>query len=333
MKVFCAAVLLAFAIGEGRAAAQTMTTEVDVTLGRSTESVKAAASQVRLFGDIGAAGWVYFAEAAWGDVWGPTSDAFGAAYSYDKRIRATELYVENTFQPGRYIAGVRAGRYRTPFGLSGRSDHGYTGFVRAPLVRYSTIFTLSNNFVEGGVSAIAGTPRLFVEASAGVPQDLDHDTRRRRTLDGVVRVQGTAGNLIVGASHLRSRAAERLGFARGPMQFTGVDVRWMAGGVLLRGEWITGRAFTGTATYGGYVDAIVHRRFMGPVTAVLRAERLGYDAGTRSEYPRRLTAGAKVRLSSMAVGQVNLIVGRGHSRHRRPGSALDLAITLSARHR
>ena len=49
------------------------------------------------------------------------------------------------------------------------------------------------------------------------------------------------------------------------------------GGVQVRGEWIDGRSFAGTRTFGGYADLIVHRPFMGPVTAVARAEKLDYS--------------------------------------------------------
>jgi hypothetical protein len=76
---------------------------------------------------------------------------------------------------------------------------------------------------------------------------------------------------------------------------------------------------------------MVHRQFMGPVTAVLRAERLDYEAGRFSSYPRRYTAGAKVRLSGLAVAHVNVL-------HEPPydaasaETALDVALTLSFRH-
>ena len=68
-------------------------------------------------------------------------------------------------------------------------------------------------------------------------------------------------------------------FAAGRARFGGVDVRWMKDGVLLRGEWLGGRPFDGTATTGGYVDVIVHRPGHGTGDArSARAERLAYDA-------------------------------------------------------
>src|SRR5262245_50418522 len=66
-------------------------------------------------------------------------------------------------------------------------------------------------------------------------------------------------------------------FAKGRAVFTGVDVRWMYNGIQLRGEFLSGRPFDGTTTTGGYIDLLVHRVGMGPVTAVARLERLDYD--------------------------------------------------------
>jgi hypothetical protein len=136
--------------------------------------------------------------------------------------------------------------------------------------------------------------------------------------------------VIVGVSHIRTQPSALRTFARGNTEFNGVDVRWMHGGVQLRGEWIDGRPFNGTRTFGGYIDAIVHVRAMGPVTAVARAERLDYLAGARSQFPRRYTAGARVRVASMLVGHVNVI---GHSgvTGRAAKASLDLGLTFTVR--
>lgn len=329
MKHFGVAALVAASLAANPAHAQTALTEFDVTIGHSTEGVEAASSQVRIFGDA-VGGWRYYLEGTWAHVWGPESDVFGAAYPYDKRIHPMEMYAENTFQSGPYIIGTRAGRFRTPFGIYSRSDHAYNGFLRGPLIRYGDYWALSNNFLEGGVAVMAGTPRLFAEASLGKPQDED-DHGRRNGLDRTVRVQGSARSLIVGASYIRTLPSEARPFARGVTVFNGIDVRWMHDGVQLRGEWIEGRPFDGVRTFGGYIDAIVHRPEMGPVTAVFRAERLDYVAGRFSRYPRRYTTGARVRVSGTLAGQINVV--------RQPGdsgaagiSAVDLALTVSLRH-
>ncbi len=305
----------------------TVISELDVTVGHSTEGVNAAGSQLRIFGE-GPADWRFYVEGTWADVWGPQSDAFGSAYPYNHRIRPMEVYAEKTMRRGPYIAGVRLGRYRTPFGIYSRSDHGYAGFLRAPLIRYGGYWALSNNFLEGGASGFVGTPRLFVEASLGAPQDEDF-YRRRKGLDRVARVQGSAGPFVVGGSYILTQPAETRSFAQGNTEFLGLDGRWMYGGVQARGEWIDGRSFDGTRTFGGYADVLVHRRFMGPVTAVARAERLDYLAGRFSSFEKRYTAGARVRLASMLVGHINII--RELERGAPAESSLDLGITFTVR--
>jgi hypothetical protein len=309
------------------AAAQTPTAEVDVTVGHSTDRVDAAASQVRLFGD-GPAGWAYFLEAAYAQAWGRETDAFGAAYPYDG-LHAIEAFGEKTIERGRWMTGVRAGRFRTPFGISSRSDYAYNGFLRAPLIRYGRFWALSNNSLEAGATVTAGIPRLFAEVTVGAPQDTD-DYARGSGVDRIVRVQGAAGPFVVGVSHSDTQPSEWFTFAVGRARFTGVDVRWMAGGVQLRGEWIDGKPFDQGQTRGGYLDAIVHRPFMGAVTAVARVERLDYNAGRFSSFPRRYTTGARVRVTPFLVLQGNLIHQPDDA--RLPGlSAVDVALTITTR--
>jgi hypothetical protein len=328
MKTRLVAALVAVILSAAPAGAQSIFTEVDVTVGHSTEDVQAAATQLRVFGEAPKK-WRLFAEGTWADVWGPTSDAFGAAYPYNNRFRPMEVFVEKTMTGERFLVGTRVGRYRTPFGIYNRSDHGYTGFLRAPLIRYGGYWALSNNFLETGASVVAGTPRLQAEVSLGIPQDEDVQSRRRG-LDRVARLQTSVGPLIVGGSYINTQPSEGRPWAQGDTEFLGVDARWMMGGVQLRGEWIDGRSFAGTRTFGGYADVIVHRPFMGPVTAVARAEKLDYLAGAFSSFPRRYTAGARVRLASMLVAQVNAIREPAYDL-RTPRTSLDVALTFTAR--
>lgn len=329
MKAAITALLMIVAIAPARANAQTATAEVDVTVGHSTEPAQAAAAQLRVFGDA-VAGWQYYAEASWAQQWAEDeSDAFGSAYPYDKRLRPVEMYAERTLLKGPYLASVRAGRFRTPFGMYGRSDQAYTGFTRAPLIRYGEYWALSNNFLEDGISVTAGTPRFFAEGSAGIPRDQD-DYKRRTGVDSTLRVQGAVGPFVVGASHIHTQPSAARVFARGSAVFTGIDVRWMHEGIQLRGEWIEGQPFGGTHTSGGYVDAFVHRPAMGPVTAVFRAERLNYEAGRFSSFPRRYTAGARVRLSSVLAGQLNFVHQPTDVRLDRI-SAVEFGLTFSLR--
>jgi hypothetical protein len=308
-----------------------VTTEADVTIGRSSEDVDAAGTQLRVFGAL-PGDWRFMAEATWADTWGGKpdehSDAFGSAYPYNRRVRPMELYVEKT-STSRGLWGTRIGRFRSPFGLYSRSDHAYTGFLRAPLIRYGGYWAVSNNFLETGASIVAGTPRLYGEFSLGVPEDED-DLHRAHGMDRVGRVQASVGDVIVGASYMHTQPFKEQPWAHGDTQFAGVDARWMRGGVQLRGEFINGHPFEGARTYGGYADLLVHRQFMGPVTAVLRAERLDYLAGGFSSFPRRYTTGAKVRLSSLLVTQVNVLHEPRYD-DEAAETAVDVALTFSLR--
>ena len=128
-------VLFAAVVQASPARGQSLTAEVDLTVGYSTDEVGAVATQVRAFGDL-KAGVRFYLEGAWARRSDKETDAFGAAYPYGGHVEVIETYGERLFMPGRSLVGIRAGRYRTPFGISSRSDHAYSGFLRAPLIRY-----------------------------------------------------------------------------------------------------------------------------------------------------------------------------------------------------
>jgi len=313
------------------ARAQSLAAELDLTAGYSTEeNVTAAATQFRVFGE-GPAAVRFYGEAAWGKQFNGTTDAFGAAYPYFGDVQAMEVYGERIFKPGASLAAVRVGRYRTPFGISGRGDHSYSGFLRAPLIRYDGYWALSNNFLEQGVDAIVGIPQLYVEASVGAPGDVGK-VSRRSGVDTVIRVQGYRGPLIVGVSYMRSRPYMARTVEQARLGFTGIDVRWMLAGIEARGEWLSGRPIDGTNTSGWYADAILHRPGMGPVTAVFRAEQLDWTGLIRSDdaQGRRQTAGARIRLTNAIAVHVNVIHQDGYlaKEHR---SSVDLATTYAIR--
>ena len=324
---------------------QTISVEADITAGYSGEEVRAAASQLRVFGD-GPAKIRYFAEALWAGRWAGDdeviggsligvdpigTDVFGAAYPYRRKLQVMEAYAERYFNARGFIFGGRAGQFRTPFGIYTRSDYGYTGFVRAPLIRYDGYFALSNNWLEQGAMITAGLPQLFFEASVGRPHDLGTALRRSGT-DGSIRVQGYHGPLIVGVSHSRSNPYMPIRFAPGRQAFTGVDVRFAsASGIQLRGEAIKGRSFNGVSTTGWYVDGIVHRAGMGPFTAVVRGESLDYIASAPfARAASRFTLGTRVRLPGRVTAQVNYLRQNGDM-PRIYDSSLDVSITYSLR--
>lgn len=330
LRTLAAAVVVGAALHASVATAQPVTVEVAQSGGYSTEEIAGAATQARAFGELAPSRVRFNVEAAWGVRSASGSDVFGTAYPYDGHVQIIEAYGERTFLPGRALFGVKAGRYRTPFGISSGSDHAYIGFMRAPLIRYDDYFALSNTFLEHGVDVIAGTPRLSLEASLGTPADVG-EAVRRSGLNVVLRGQGVVGPMIVGVSHISTQPYQSPRFARGNTEFTGVDVRWMHDGVQARGEWIAGRPFDGTTTTGGYVDLIVHRPAMGPVTAVLRAERLVYDAAPPfAMAAERYTTGARIRLLDQLAAQVAL-VHQSRQIPQRRATAVDIGLTYSLR--
>src|SRR5262245_19565348 len=102
-------------VWSGAAYAQSVTTEVDLNGGLSSQAVAAAATQLRAFGE--AARVQFFVEGTLAAEHGGDTDAFSAAYPYQTGAHVMEAYGEHLFQSGRLIAGVRGGRFRTPFGI------------------------------------------------------------------------------------------------------------------------------------------------------------------------------------------------------------------------
>jgi hypothetical protein len=315
------------------ARAQEPTTEASMSTGISTEdSTAAVATQIRAFG-AARPGIRYYAEGSWARRSEDESDAFGAAYPYSNRVRVVEAFGEWMVSPRRALVAVRAGRYRTPFGISAGSDHAYTGFLRAPLVRYDGYFALSNNFLEHGVDVMLGTPGLSVETSVGRPADIG--LARRPGIDAIVRVQGYVAGLIIGASHIRTQPYQPAEFATGRAEFTGLDARFTRSGVTLRGELVAGRPFAGVTTVGWYGDAILHRVAMGPLTAVARVEQLDYDTPfvAFALHTKRQTLGARVRLRDALSLQVNLLHQTGQLNSEYGPVALDVGFTWTVRRR
>jgi len=334
------------------AAAQAIAVDVDQSAGYSTEDVAAAHTKLRAFGEVKPD--IRFNVTG---VWGrqsEESDAFAAAYPYTDRPVVLDAYVERTFRPSGGLFGLRVGRYRTPFGISSESDQGYVGFQRNPLVRYDDCFALSSTFFEHGADVVVGPPRASLEASVGTPGDVGEHTRAGG-VDAVLRAQAVVGSFIVGASVIRTRPhlphadlESATGFgadaaidaeqdegerepASGTAAFGGIDVRWMRDGVQLRGEYISGRPFDGARTHGGYVDLIVHRAFMGPITAALRAERIASrDAGISVLAGERYTAATRIRLPRGFFAHLGIVHNTATLIERR-ATAIDAGVSYSVR--
>lgn len=310
---------------------QTVAAEVSQSVGVSTEDIAGAGTQVRVLGET-ASGLRLQLEGAWGARSNDSeSDVFGTAYPYEGGFQVIETYGEYLFGPRQWVRSVKGGRYRTPFGIYAASDHAYIGFLRPPLIRYGEYYALSTGYLEHGVDVVVGSPRLSVELSVGTPGDVG-EAIRRPGVDTVVRAEGTTGSLIVGVSFIDTTPYMPERWAKGRARFGGVDARWMGGGVQVRGEWLGGQPFDGTTTTGGYADLIVHRPVMGPVTALLRAERLAYAAPAPHElYSHRYSAGVRVRVWKGLAAAIGVSHQAGQLTQSRP-TAIDFGVTYSARH-
>lgn len=322
--------------------AQSLTTELDATSGYSTDDQTwVASSQVRTFGEIKPK--IQFnIEGTWARRSEDTTDAFNAAYPYNGRVQLSEAYAERGFQLGSLSGSVRGGQYRSPFGIYSRADHGYLGFLRAPMMRSEYNWSINNTMMERGADFIAGIPHFSGEVSIGTPGDITNDLKRRSGVGTVVRLQVYFKTIIAGVSHINTPSYAPASIAEpGRLDFSGVDLRWTYAGVQIRGEWLAGEQWKdGTKTRGGYLDAIVHRRFMGPVTAVYRTEQLNF------EYPfspdpslpvqhatwrgLRQTAGARIRIPGGFTAQFNVLRHSKNVAYSKP-SAFDIGVTYSFR--
>jgi hypothetical protein len=321
--------VLAVAVLTVPAAAQRPTTEVDTTIGYSTEGISTAASQVRTFGDI-RPGLRYYFEGMAAVRTDKESDAFGAAFPYTNGLAASETYVEQRLNGKALIGGLRAGRYRTPFGIYDRGDYAYNGFLRPPLVRWGAYNDVSNYWLESGVDAFAATHHgLQMELSLGTPSEAARLQMRRRGLDVAARLQAHRGSLIAGVSYLKTQPDTSKPWVRGKGQFGGIDARWMRGGLQLRGEVIWGNAFDNSGMRGWYLDATAHRRGLGPVTPVLRLEEYRYWASRYRTTWKRFTVGARIKLNQTTTLQINLL----HQPELTPkqNTAVDVGLTHTVR--
>lgn len=342
MKTFTAVlVFLASLATAPSAIAQSVTTELDVTAGYSSDArTWAGSTQLRSFGEIKPQ--IRFnVEGTWAKRSVDGTDAFDAAFPYGGRVQLNEAYVEYSAQRGSLIANVRGGQYRSPFGIYSRADHGYNGFLRAPLIRSEYYWSVNNTMLERGVDLSVGTAHLSAEVSLGTPGDNSQEYKRQPGLGTVVRVQAYFKNVIVGASHINTKPyAPNPWEHPGRMDFSSFDVRWSLPGVQFRGEWIFGQeADDESKTRGGYLDTIVHIRFMGPVTAVFRTEKLTwtYLETEEVEFPTfekwrglRQTVGARVRLPGGLTGQFNVLRHSELVAYEKP-TAFDIGLTYSLR--
>jgi hypothetical protein len=205
--------------------------------------------------------------------------------------------------------------------------------MRPPLIRYGEYWALSSGYMEHGADVVVGTPHLSAEVSVGRPADVG-EAIRRPGVDTVFRAEGSSDSFIVGYSFINTMPYEPSEWAFAPARFNGVDVRWMQGGVELRGEYLRGQSAESTFTDGAYVDVIAHRPAMGPVTILGRAEWLDYDVLPETPewelHTKRFQAGLRVRVWQGLSVSAGLSHQRDMVTQYRP-TALDVGFSYSVR--
>lgn len=223
---------------------------------------------------------------------------FKSTFSYTK-TKTMETFDEAYVAWQNDFNIVRAGRIRTAFGFSNWSELFYTGFTHGALVRMRPINgRLGLGRDDTGVEATLGTPSLQWQTAI-----IDTQADRFRWVPSrfraaTVRLQSLAGPVIVGGDILDE-------FAHGT-GIAGVDLRWTAPRLQVRGEWMSGYGATKIGS-GYYIDA-AYRPFGWTWTqAVARNERF------------ESVGGQKFQLNTLGVHQLltqtlscNVNYGWGH---------------------
>lgn len=88
-------------------------------------------------------------------------------------MQLMEMYAERYFSPHGALLGVRAGRFRMPFGIYRRSDYGYSGFLREGVDSSIRVQGYRGQFIVGASYARSNpylSPRFAVgrQAFSGV---------------------------------------------------------------------------------------------------------------------------------------------------------------------
>jgi len=163
---------------------------------------------------------------------------------------------------------LRLGRFKTAFGFSTWSDQFYNGFNHIPLERIAPLnATLGLTRDDTGAELTFGGPDLQVqtalvdvspEPTQIVPKRPDHAS---------LRLQTNRGDLILGGDFLAD-------LAHGAEVY-GLDARWTAPRLVMRGELMAGTG-SSAAAWGYYIDAMYRIPKLSRTQAVFRTEGLQY---------------------------------------------------------
>jgi len=166
------------------------------------------------------------------------------------------------------------GRFRSPFGFNNWSEMYYTPFIGLPIIRgYGTeiVPNRSINRQDGGVEAEGGGGALQYQLAVVDSAMSDWEVTPRQMDTAIGRLQVSGGQFMIGLDGFAKESNHRSGPGE---QMAGIDFRWTAPRVQVRGEFVKGIGNQGTSGY--YVDLFY--RPPGLARTQLGARVQGIDA-------------------------------------------------------
>ncbi len=228
---------------------------------------------------------------------------YGAAYTYqDGDYKNPVLGLDETFLAydfGGLVA--RAGRLRSAFGFSNWSEQHYTPIIAPPLIRsYGSQIAegLSLDRVDRGLDFSFGTPALQFKGGV-VDTDYQPWELAPSNLDTAVgRLQASYGPFMLGLSGLKKFAGQNAA----EQSMVGMDLRWTAPRIQVRGELVSGATEEGGAR-GYYLD--LYYRPVGLARTQVGARFQGLTSIASGSHGQQMTLGIRQFVGSLFTLDVN----------------------------
>jgi|GEM_PF-1842268 len=174
-------------------------------------------------------------------------------------LRTTVSYITSSFGNAydeAFVAydqgpnSVQVGRFRTAFGFGDWSDAFYNGFNHLPLMRTNPLANrLALERDDTGAEITIGSDKWQVQAAAVDTRPGTDQFAPTKVRASTLRIQHPEGNFILGFDYLQG-VSDHEGVA-------GVDLRWSAPHLLVRGEAM--RGFTGGKLGTGFYGDVTYR--------------------------------------------------------------------------
>ncbi|MDO8586503.1 MAG: porin [Armatimonadota bacterium] len=185
---------------------------------------------------------------------------------------------------------VRAGKFRTPFGIHQPAEIDYFGFINRPIAKDAPAAGMSLSRASNGVRFSTGKPEMEIQLSILDGTEEMNSAVGRNVL---FRAQRYAGHLITGFNAYQGHNADAQRF-----NVWGVDWRYSKPHLIVRGEALKG-SLGPDRLQGGYVDVFYHFATIPALTLFARMEALSENS------TRAVTGGCKYVLSRKSTLNVN----------------------------